>query len=73
MCIMQSPSTAPLVAEVQKPQEVKQVEQGAFGGTSTARKKAAQNGGMAASTLLTGPSGIENNQLALGRTTLLGM
>ncbi len=72
MCIMSSPS-APAVAEVQKPQEVKQVEQGAFGATSTARKKASQNGGMAASTLLTGPSGIENNQLALGRTTLLGM
>ncbi len=71
MCIMSTPS-APAVATVQQPQEVKQVEQNAFGSTSTARKKAAEGGGMAASTLLTGPSGIENSQLSLGKTTLLG-
>jgi hypothetical protein len=71
MCVFDTPK-APAVAEVQKPQEVKQVEQGAFGATSTARKKAAEGGGMAASTLLTGPTGIENNQLMLGKTTLLG-
>lgn len=71
MCFFPSPST-PAVPEVQKPAEVKQVEQGSFGATSTARKDMAQNGGMATSTLLTGPSGIENKQLSLGKTTLLG-
>ncbi|CAB4161339.1 hypothetical protein UFOVP728_43 [uncultured Caudovirales phage] len=39
---------------------------------SARRNMRAQGGGMAASTLLTGPSGVENNALALGRTTLLG-
>ena len=71
MCVFDTPK-APAVAAVTQPQEVKQVEQNAFGATSTARKKAAEGGGMAASTLLTGPSGIENSQLSLGKTTLLG-
>lgn len=71
MCLFKSPKM-PEVAPVQKPQEVKQVEQGAFGATSTARKSMAQNGGMAASTLLTGPSGVEANQMKLSKTTLLG-
>lgn len=79
MCFFNSPSTptpTPVVPEVQKPAEVKQAasqgETGAFGSTSTARKDMAQNGGMASSTLLTGPTGIENKQLSLGKTTLLG-
>lgn len=70
MCLFGN--NTPSVQEVQKPQEVKQVEQGAFGATSTARKDMAQNGGMAASTLLTGPGGVERNQMQLGKTTLLG-
>lgn len=69
MCLLSSPR-APDVPEVQKPQEVKQVEQSAFGSTSSTRKKMGM--GMAGSTLLTGPSGIENSQMQLGKTTLLG-
>lgn len=71
MCLFGGNST-PEIKEVQKPQEVKQVEQGAFGSTAEGRKGMAQNGGMAASTLLTGPGGVERNQLALSKTTLLG-
>jgi hypothetical protein len=41
------------------------------GAVSDARKKMAQSGG-AASTLLTGPSGVENSALSLGKSTLLG-
>lgn len=70
MC-MSSPSMPAQTAPVQ-PQEVKQVEQGAFGSTSTSRNSLVQNGGSATSTLLTGPSGVENSQLRLARTTLLG-
>lgn len=70
MCFSQ-PSMPTPVAPVQ-PQEVKQVDQGTFGSTSTARNSMAQNGGAASSTLLTGPSGVENSQLKLARTTLLG-
>ena len=56
-------------------QDPRMPEQGAQGTSSAvtdARKKALQTGGPAASTLLTGPSGIENSQLSLGRSTLLG-
>ena len=56
-------------------QDAKMPEQSAQGTSSTvtdARKKALQAGGTAASTLLTGPSGVENSQLSLGRTTMLG-
>lgn len=59
----------------EKPQDAKMPEQaasGVDGSMSDARKKAAQSGGSMASTLLTGPSGVENSQLRLGRTTLLG-
>lgn len=61
----------------EKPQEAKMPEQAATGAgfdgsISDARKKAAQSGGSMASTLLTGPSGVENSALSLGKTTLLG-
>ena len=74
MCLGGSPKM-PAVAEPVKPQESKQPAQGAFGSTSTARKNMQSGGGgaAAASTLLTGPSGIENKQLSLGKSTLLGM
>ena len=77
MCFFpQSAPAAPVVPEVTKPAEVKQVasqgETGAFGSTISARKNMAQTGGPASSTLLTGPTGIENKQLSLGKTTLLG-
>lgn len=71
MCLGGSPKM-PAVPVAQKPQETKQVDQAAYGSTSTARKDMQGPGGMAASTLLTGPSGIENKQLQLGRSTLLG-
>lgn len=72
MCLMKSPSM-PTVADPVKPQEAKQPAQGAYGSTSTTRKDM-QNapGAMAASTLLTSPSGIDNSQLRLNRSTLLG-
>lgn len=44
----------------------------AMGEASAARRNMAQTGGPAASTLLTGPSGVESRSLMLGRTTLLG-
>jgi hypothetical protein len=71
MCLGGSPKM-PAVPTPVKPQEVKQPAQGAFGSTSTARKNI--QGGMSAgaSTLLTGPSGVEADQLKLGRSTLLG-
>lgn len=74
MCLG-SPS-APAAAPVEKPQEAKMAEQAATsadGSMSDARKKAMQNGGTAASTLLTGPSGVENSSLNLSKaSTLLG-
>jgi hypothetical protein len=70
MC-MSSPKM-PAITETQRPQEVKQVEQGAFGSTSQARNNMTQAGGMAASTMLTGPSGVERGQMQLGKSTLLG-
>lgn len=71
MCIGKTPKM-PAVPEPVRPQEAKQPERGAYGSTSTGRKNA--NTGMAAgaSTLLTGPSGVENSQLRLNRSTLLG-
>jgi hypothetical protein len=50
-------------------------EQAPVGATvSDARKKMAQTGGAGASTLLTGPSGVENASYNLGRgSSLLGM
>lgn len=74
MCTGSSPS-AP--ADPIKPQEAKMAEQAAQssdGSTavSEARRRAAQNGGAPAGTMLTGVSGIENSALALGRATLLG-
>lgn len=72
MCLGGSPSM-PAVKDPVKPQEAKQPAQGAFGSTSEARKKMQGGAGAAAaSTLLTGPSGIENSQLRLNRSTLLG-
>ena len=72
MCLFGGNSSPAPPPEPQKPQEVKQVDQQAFGSTSTARKDMSQNGGMAASTLLTGPGGIENKQMQLSKSTLLG-
>jgi hypothetical protein len=72
MCLGKTPKM-PAVPEPTRPQESKQPAQGAFGSTATARKKAQAGGGAAAAgTLLTGPSGIENSQLSLGKSTLLG-
>lgn len=73
MCLGRTPKM-PEVKDPVRPQEAKQPEQGAFGSTSAKRKNANANPGVgASSTLLTGPSGIENQQLKLGRSTLLGM
>lgn len=73
MCLPSAPSYAPPAAltEKDKPQEVKQ-PQTAYGATSQARKEMAKQAPGMKSTLLTGPSGIENSQLTLGKTTLLG-
>lgn len=60
--------------EPQKPQEAKTPEASPSDmdtSTSDARRRAAAAGGPT-STLLTGPSGVENNQLNVGKTTLLG-
>lgn len=74
MCFSSSPSI-PAAPEPVKPQEAKMPESspGTYDpAVSDARKRMAQAGG-AASTLLTGPSGVENSSLNLGRSTLLGM
>jgi hypothetical protein len=69
MCLGKAPKyTAP---EVRQTQETKQAEMSATG-ASESRKAAANNAGMAGSTLLTGPTGIEKKQLSLGQSTLLG-
>lgn len=69
-------SDTPKMPDPVKPQEAKMPEQSptsAIGGeASDARKRALQAGGPAASTLLTGPSGVENSSLNIGRSTLLG-
>jgi len=69
MCLFSAPKVDAPAAPT-PPQEAKMPEQKAYG-TSEARKRMAQSGGAAASTLLTGPSGIET-ALPLGRSTLLG-
>ena len=74
MCLGSSPSAPP---DPEKPQEAKMAEQSAqssSGSTSItdARRKAAQRGGAAAGTMLTGPSGVENSALKLSRSSLLG-
>lgn len=56
----------------QDPKMPEQSSVGATSGVTDARRKAMQTGGPAASTLLTGPSGVENSSLNIGRTTLLG-
>jgi hypothetical protein len=64
----------PAVPDPVKPQEAKMAESspGSYDpSVSDARKRMLQSGG-AASTLLTGPSGVENSSLNLGRSTLLG-
>jgi hypothetical protein len=72
MCLTKSPNIPTATTTPVTPtQAAKQPEQSAEG-ASTARKAAANAGGMAASTLLTGPSGVENSQLNLARSTLLG-
>ena len=71
MCFFDSP-TPP--AEPVKPQEAKMPDtlQAGSSPVADARKRMSQSGGYASSTLLTGPSGVENNMLSIGRTTLLG-
>ena len=74
MCFFDTPSM-PAAQEPVKPQEAKMPEQQAVnadGSVSDARKRAAQGGGAASSTLLTGTTGVENSSLSLGRSTLLG-
>lgn len=66
MCL----SSTPDIPKPVPPQDVKQAESSA--GVSTARRNAQAAGGMASSTLLTGPSGVENASLNLGKTSLLG-
>jgi len=56
----------------QDPKMPEQSAQGTSSSMTDARRKALQTGGPAASTLLTGPSGVENSALNIGRTTLLG-
>jgi hypothetical protein len=68
MCTMKMPATP----EVVKPQEAKMPDGSGSGPVGDARRKMMQSGGLAASTLLTGPSGVENSAMSLGRTTLLG-
>lgn len=63
MCMSKTPKYEPPAA----PQEAKAPAM-AGSGTSSARKR----GLTAAPTLLTGPSGIDNSQLRLGKSTLLG-
>lgn len=72
MCIGKTPKM-PAVPEPVRPQEAKQPARGEYGSTSAGRRNAA-GAGMAAgaSTLLTGPSGVENSSLRLNRSTLLG-
>ncbi len=67
MCLFDMPNYNP--PEPQKPEEAKAP---ATDPTGDARRRATRIGGPAASTLLTGPSGVENSQLMLGRATLLG-
>lgn len=69
MCLSKTPKYTP--TEVKQTQDAKQPEQTAVG-VSDARKAAASNAGMAGSTLLTGPSGVENSALNLSKKTLLG-
>ena len=68
MCVFKAPSMS-MPTPVQPPQrqEAKPPEQ-----TGSARKRMAGSAGMAGSTLLTGPSGVESSQVALGKSTLLG-
>lgn len=76
MCFFDTPSIpAATVTEPVQPQEAKMPVQSptnADGSASDARKRMAQSGGAATSTLLTGPTGVENSALSLGRSTLLG-
>jgi len=73
MCF--SSPTIPTPADPVRPQDAKMPEQAAAnadGSVSDARKNAAQTGGAAASTLLTGPTGVERSALSLGKSSLLG-
>lgn len=70
MCFGSTPKL-PTVAEPTRPQETKQPESNAYGSTSSA-SRAMTASSPAASALLTGPSGVQNEQLKLGQTQLLG-
>lgn len=67
MCLGPSaPSAPPPPAAPQTPQDPQ------LSDLTAARKARMQNQGMAGGTLLTGPTGIENNQLNTGKGSLLG-
>lgn len=68
MCLFKTPSY-PKPKEIPPPQESKAPD--VNGDVDKARRDARANAGMAGSTLLTGPSGIENSQLNLGRSSAL--
>lgn len=68
MCMFSGPSIPTPPAPV-PPQEAKMPTGSA---DDEARKRMRQSGGMAAGSLLTGPSGIETSGMNLGATTLLG-
>jgi hypothetical protein len=68
MCIG-GPSTPSVPAPPPAPQAPQDPQ---LSDLAAARKQRMQNQGMAGGTLLTGPSGIENNQLNTGRGSLLG-
>lgn len=72
MCLTSSPKY-PAVPTPTKPQEARTPDASAYGSTSTARKNMQSGAPAAASTLLTGPSGVENRQLQLNKSSLLGM
>lgn len=60
-------SSAPKYTPPPPPQEAKMPD-----GSSPTKRRSSSPGAMAAPTLLTGPSGIDNAQLRLGKSSLLG-
>ncbi len=73
MCMFDAPSV-PTPPAPQVPQSAQMAAPpGGSPESADARKRMAQSGGAgAASTLLTGPSGVDNSMVSLGKTTLLG-
>lgn len=60
-------SSAPKYTPPPPPQEAKMPD-----GNQPTKRRSSSPGAMAASTLLTGPSGIDTAQLKLGKSSLLG-